>query len=108
MLAQSVNDRRRFKQGDRVEMRGFDPSVRKCRLGTVELVKTFSGKSVYPDPAKAMVFVKWDCEEDDEPLSIGVFKSTVEKIRQSRARIEIAQAERDDAERLYNMRKRRG
>ena len=83
MFARSTSDRRRFKQGDRVEMRGLDPLVRKGRVGTVDLVATVGGRSVYPDPCKAMVFVKWDCDEDDAPLSTGVFRAQVEKLRKS-------------------------
>lgn len=72
---------RRFKEGERVV---FDPDLcdrmraglpRAGTQGTVSLVATIGGPSVYPDPMKSMVFVSWDSGEQ-----VGVGRSSVRPI----------------------------
>jgi hypothetical protein len=52
----------RFKEGQRVRLGMHDgySGVPKGALGTTSLVATIGGKSVYPDPCKLLVFVRWD------------------------------------------------
>jgi len=70
----------RFRLGDRVRKIGCffggTPEVPLGTMGTVSEVATFGGRSIYPDPARLMVFVEWD-----NGAAIGVFRREVEKVR---------------------------
>ncbi len=52
----------RFKEGQRVRLLAYDiyTHIPEGATGTTALIAGFKGKSVYPDPQKLMVFVKWD------------------------------------------------
>jgi hypothetical protein len=52
----------RFAAGDRVRTTGLDfySGVPESAIGTALLIATIGGRSVYPDPSKLLVFVKWD------------------------------------------------
>jgi hypothetical protein len=51
-----------FKNGDRVRMIGFDyyTGITEGSLGTCVLIKGYNGNSVYPDPCKILLRVKFD------------------------------------------------
>lgn len=68
----------RFKRGDRVQTTGFDiySGLPEGSRGTVSEVATFSGKSIYPDPAKRLVFVSWD-----NGGQFGIGKHQIEKLK---------------------------
>lgn len=57
---------KRFKPGQRVKMEGYDfySGVMPGDVGTVAEVATCKGKSCYPDPAKLLLFVRWDTHGD--------------------------------------------
>lgn len=75
----------RFKEGDRVRLVnafGISTScpretfIRSGTLGTVALVAGFTGKSIYCDPSRRMVFVKWDNGAD-----CGAFRGEIERVK---------------------------
>ena len=65
---------KRFKLGQRVQFRGSPSVQRPGALGTVDLVAGFRGKSIYCDPSRTMVFVRWD-----DGRSFGVFRWELQK-----------------------------
>ena len=67
----------RFRRGQRVRFIGhtFLSGLPQGIVGTVAEVSGFFGKSIYPDPAKRMVWVEWD---NRRPL--GVYKFELEHI----------------------------
>ena len=70
----------RFKAGDRVRMTGYDfySGAREGQTGVAALISGFHGKSVYPDPAHMLVFVRWD---DGAEYSVPV--KLLERVRES-------------------------
>lgn len=52
----------RFKAGDRVRATGYDfySGTLAGALGVASLIAGAHGTSVYPDPARILVFVTWD------------------------------------------------
>lgn len=67
----------RFREGDIVRMRGADPysGRRAGQLGVATLVAGVRGKSVYPDPARLMLFCHWD-----DGVETSVWARSAEKI----------------------------
>jgi hypothetical protein len=53
---------KRFREGMRVRSVGYSfiSGVPNDMTGTVASVAGFKGKSIYSDPLKKMIFVKWD------------------------------------------------
>ena len=68
---------KRAKEGMRVRSIGYQfmTGVPYGMTGTVSPVATGRGKSVYPDPSRLMIFVKWD-----NGHKVGVFKKELEKV----------------------------
>ena len=64
----------RFKLGQRVQFCGMPGGQRYGMGGTVDLVAGFRGKSIYCDPSRMMVFVRWD-----DGQSFGVFRWELQK-----------------------------
>ena len=60
---------KRFKLGQRVQFQGMPGIQRRGALGVVDLVAGVRGKSIYCDPSRMMVFVRWD-----DGRSFGVFR----------------------------------
>ena len=65
---------KRFKLGQRVQFCGMPGVQRLGVLGTVDLVAGFRGRSIYCDPSRKMVFVRWD-----DGRSFGVFRWELQK-----------------------------
>ena len=66
----------RFQEGMRVRCTALFAGVPKDTLGTVGLIATGRGRSVYCDPAKNMVFVNWDNGQQK-----GVFRGEIARAR---------------------------
>ena len=65
---------KRFKLGQRVQFCGMPGVQRLGVLGSVDLVAGFRGRSIYCDPSRKMVFVRWD-----DGRSFGVFRWELQK-----------------------------
>lgn len=67
-----------FREGQRVRHTGrfFLTGVPENATGTVALVAGANGESIYPDPARRMVFVSWD-----NSLPKAVFRNELEPIK---------------------------
>ncbi|MBD2745813.1 hypothetical protein IC232_03790 [Microvirga sp. BT688] len=68
--------RTRFEQGMRVRCTAHFAGVPKDTLGTVGMVATGKGPSIYCDPGKNLVFVNWDNGQQK-----GVFRGELERVQ---------------------------
>jgi len=63
-----------FRLGMRVKNRSFASGAPIDMTGTVAEVAGFKGKSIFCDPSRMMVFVKWD-----DGTAFGVFRAELDK-----------------------------
>jgi hypothetical protein len=75
-MAQTTPRPLRFREGMRVRNTSGATGLPIGLCGTVALVAGVHGKSIYCDPSRLMIFVRWD-----DGQQFGVFKWELERVK---------------------------